>query len=273
MLLTKLAIATGTADRGICCEDRCGSLLSFRTQAAGPAEYRAKSSEAPKKQRVERSTYLVRIPSRLDGVILFIGTEIENGEKVPPESLITVQVGGERKQFRRLKKGDAVKEGHLLARLDDRSARAQLAIKEAKAIASEYDFRGAEAIAKEAFNKFKQAEEAYAGRFGKTISPGRLSQRRGFTKDKLGFDALIKKEGSKTGQSGTATISNGDRALHEIRSKSQRRHCSHPEAAGRGGTRAQKSGSRTRSHGGRGRRSEHRHQWHRGKKAGRSPSS
>jgi multidrug resistance efflux pump len=64
-----------------------------------------------------------------DGVLLFIGTEIKPGEKVPPGRVVTAKVGAETRQYRRLQEGDRVEEGQLLARLDDRLARVEVAIK------------------------------------------------------------------------------------------------------------------------------------------------
>ena len=62
----------------------------------------------------------MKLPSQVAGVILFIATEIEEGEKVPPERLITVQADGEKKKIPSIAKSDRVKGCQLLARLDDR---------------------------------------------------------------------------------------------------------------------------------------------------------
>ncbi len=63
----------------------------------------------------------------------FVGTEIKKGEKVPAERIIEVKLGAAKRQFRRLREGQAITEGQLLIQLDDRVARSDMTIKEAKA--------------------------------------------------------------------------------------------------------------------------------------------
>jgi multidrug efflux pump subunit AcrA (membrane-fusion protein) len=96
----------------------------------------------------------VLIPSQREGILLVIGREIRPGERVPTNQTVIVSVGGEPKHFRRLKVGDKVEEGQLLARVDDRLARDEVAIKEAKCIASEADMQAAEATRDEAQSRF-----------------------------------------------------------------------------------------------------------------------
>jgi RNA polymerase sigma factor (sigma-70 family) len=216
MLLTKLKIATAILLAVMLTVTTAG-LLAFQNQTLGTPTASSKNSNAPIRKPVEKSTYLVKVPSQLEGVILFVGTEIEEGEKVPPERLLTVQVGGEKKRFRRLKKGDHVKEGQLLAQLDDAFARTDLAIKEARVKASKADLSGAEAIAQEALNNFKQAEEAFYGRLGRNNSVVEY-RNASLTKDKCRFDAAGKRELTKLAElesQGVQTLIE----LHEIRSR------------------------------------------------------
>src|SRR5262249_44882154 len=107
----------------------------------------AKATEAPD---------LVKIPSRHSGVILLIGTEIKEGEKVPADQLITAEVDGQAKKYRQLKVGDKIEKGQLLARLDDRLARLQLAVKEAKVQAARADLELAEKTAREAKQRWER---------------------------------------------------------------------------------------------------------------------
>ena len=51
------------------------------------------------------------VPSQREGVILFIGSEIEPGREPPPEQVIRVSLGGQEQRFRRLKEGDPVRAG------------------------------------------------------------------------------------------------------------------------------------------------------------------
>jgi hypothetical protein len=84
--------------------------------------------------RLGHEANVVEIPSQREGVISFIGTEIKKGEKVPPERIVTVQIGGKEFKFRRLKVGDTVVSGQLLGGVDDELARAEMAIKEKKLV-------------------------------------------------------------------------------------------------------------------------------------------
>jgi hypothetical protein len=127
-------------------------------KAAGPAvkaeqkDTKDRKSAGPAAEQSEEVQSVIRVPSQRDGIVRVIGTEIKEGEKVPAERIITVKIGGEMKKYRRLKKGDTVEEGQLLAQLDDNLARADVAIQEAKV-------KSAEA---ERFASEKNREEAKA---------------------------------------------------------------------------------------------------------------
>jgi RNA polymerase sigma factor (sigma-70 family) len=118
---------------------------------ARPAPASSPAPEAPGKPR-----NWMEVPSQRDGVLLVIGTEIKKGEAVPPDRIATVKVGGELKKYRRLKVGDKVEVGQLLARVDDRLALDELAIKRQKLIAAMADLRAAETTATEAEQRFAQ---------------------------------------------------------------------------------------------------------------------
>ncbi len=92
----------------------------------------ARADEPRARARPEERKDLVNVPSRRDGVLVLIGSEIAPDEKGTPDLVVTVKVGGEAKKYRRLKEGDLVEEGQLLARTDDRLARDEVTIKEAK---------------------------------------------------------------------------------------------------------------------------------------------
>ena len=94
------------------------------------------------------------VASQRDGILAMIGTEVTAGEEVPPDRLITVQVGKELKKYRRLKEDDPVTAGQLLARLDDRLARDEVAIKQDRLQAAEADLVAAEKSRDEARERY-----------------------------------------------------------------------------------------------------------------------
>jgi WD40 repeat protein len=97
------------------------------------------------------------VPSERDGVLLFIGTEIQPGEETPPDRLITVNLGGEEKQFRLLREGDTVAANQLLGQLDDRLSRDDYAIKLGKVKQAEADLVASEKTREEAKARYDTA--------------------------------------------------------------------------------------------------------------------
>jgi WD40 repeat protein len=94
------------------------------------------------------------VPSQRDGVLLFVGTEIKDGEQVPVDRLITVKVGGQEKKYRRLREGDRVEAGQLVALLDDRLARDEWAIKKGQVVVNEAELAAAERARDEAKDRY-----------------------------------------------------------------------------------------------------------------------
>jgi multidrug efflux pump subunit AcrA (membrane-fusion protein) len=84
------------------------------------------------------------VTPRQNGVLLVIGTEITEGESVPVDRVVSVMVGDETKKYRRLRIGDRVEKDQLLARLDDRLARAKLAVAKNKLNVASMTFDAAE---------------------------------------------------------------------------------------------------------------------------------
>jgi hypothetical protein len=121
----------------------------FKAKAVVPTRLLEREGSGPGTcARKARGT--VEIPTERDGVLLMIGTEILRGETVPAERLITLKVDGELKQYRRLKVGDSVEEGQLLAQIDDRLARDDLAIKRNNVAVAETELAAAEITRDEA---------------------------------------------------------------------------------------------------------------------------
>jgi len=75
---------------------------------------------------------VVNVPSQRDGVLLVVGREHKEGEKVRADWLVTVKEGSQTETYVRLKEGDVVEEGQLLARVDDRLARIDLDVAKSK---------------------------------------------------------------------------------------------------------------------------------------------
>ena len=66
---------------------------------------------------------IVHVPAQRDGVLLVVGTEIKEAEKVPADRHRRRQERRPGETLQQLREGDVVEEGQLLARLDDRLAR------------------------------------------------------------------------------------------------------------------------------------------------------
>jgi WD40 repeat protein len=94
------------------------------------------------------------VPSQRDGKLLFIGTEVDPGQSIPADQLITARVGGKDSQFRRLKEGDVIKAGQLLAYLDDQLSRDDWDIKNAKVTSSRADLEAAIKTRDESKNRY-----------------------------------------------------------------------------------------------------------------------
>jgi RNA polymerase sigma factor (sigma-70 family) len=108
LIAAALVVAIGAAGAG----DRLLGWPAFAFDQSGAIATPAAAD--PGKQAKQE------VPSQRDGVLQFIGTEIKEGENVPDSLTISVQVGEQTKKFRRLREGDIVEKGQLLARLDDR---------------------------------------------------------------------------------------------------------------------------------------------------------
>jgi multidrug efflux pump subunit AcrA (membrane-fusion protein) len=113
-----------------------------------------KNAAAPTAEPSEEPQPFIRVPGQRDGIIVLIGTEIKEGEKVPLQQTVTVKIGDEVNKYRRLKKGDKVEEGQLLARLDDDLANADVAIQAAKLANAQADKVLSEKTRDEAYQRY-----------------------------------------------------------------------------------------------------------------------
>jgi RNA polymerase sigma factor (sigma-70 family) len=127
-----------------------GALLS-----QGPARRAVQAQPGPEpvaaKQREPKGQ---DVPAEVSGVLLFVGTDVKPGEKVPAALLLKVKVDGKEWTYRRLRVGDRVEEGQLLARVDDRPARAEVDAKRAMLEAAKADHRAAVATRDEAKRRY-----------------------------------------------------------------------------------------------------------------------
>jgi RNA polymerase sigma factor (sigma-70 family) len=122
-----------------------------------------KKAAPPTAERPEEPQPFLRVPSQHDGIIRVIGTEIKEGEKVPPQQTVTVKIGDEVKKYHRLKKGDQVEEGQLLARLGDELARADVAIQTAKLANAKVDKVLSEKTRDEAYQRYTTQKNLFGG--------------------------------------------------------------------------------------------------------------
>jgi WD40 repeat protein len=108
----------------------------------------------------------VDVPSQRDGVLDFIAVEVKPGDAVAADD-ITYDVKDDKgriiKQYRRLKEGDVVHKGELVAQVDSRLATAERNSKNAKLKASEADYASADKLQKEAYERYKTQDKLFRG--------------------------------------------------------------------------------------------------------------
>jgi RNA polymerase sigma factor (sigma-70 family) len=165
MWLTKLKIAAAVLLAAGMIGIGAGGA-TYRTLAAGGPNADAESAAANRSICRDR----VEVPSQRDGVLLVIGTEIKPGEKVPPDQVVVVKIGDEQTKYRRLREGDRVEEGQLLARVDDALARDEAASKKAAVDAARAEWEASAKTRDEALERFKTLEKLLKGTAPGTVS-------------------------------------------------------------------------------------------------------
>lgn len=153
------------------------------------------------------------VPSHREGSVLFIGTEIKPGEEVPAERLISDNTVDGVKQYRRLKEDDVVEVGQLLARLDDRLSRDELAIRNGRITASRADLAAAEKTRDEAKNRYDTQAKLLISR-STTPEEARASK---LTWERHCYDVISKEEAVKLAELERNQIQTVV-TMHEIRS-------------------------------------------------------
>ncbi len=186
-----------------------GALLS---QGAGKPAGAAPAAPRPAPQREPVGQ---DVPAEVSGVLLFVGTDVKPGEKVPAALLLKVKVDGKEQTYRRLRVGDRVEDGQLLARVDDRPARGEVDVKRALLEAAKADHRASLATRDEAQKRYESLLRT------KKAAPGAVSE------DELGGAKLTwerYKEEERARAAGVAAaeaqlkIAQTVLARHEIRS-------------------------------------------------------
>lgn len=160
MFLTKTLMTAALAVAVMLCGAGAG-VLAFQAQAQKPNPNRTSKPAADNTNPPERPGKQ-QVPGARDGILLFLGTEIKEGEKVPPEQTIQVKAGDENKTYRRLKAGDMVEAGQLVGRMDDRLARTEVAIRKVKQAAAEAELVAAEKTHEEARIRYERIQKLRA---------------------------------------------------------------------------------------------------------------
>jgi RNA polymerase sigma factor (sigma-70 family) len=158
-----LVLAMGIVGAGAAWQ---AGALAAPEQAAPQAATEKPAPSAPPSKR------LMRVPSPVDGIIAVIGREIAKEEKVPADQIITLRTRDGERKYRRLQIGDHVKEGEVLALLDDPLARTEVAIEKAKVEIAKADYEGAVKRKLEAQARLDRADRLVmeGGRKGAIVS-------------------------------------------------------------------------------------------------------
>lgn len=154
------------------------------------------------------------VPSQRDGVLLFLGTEIEANRPVPPDQVVLVRIGNQERRFRRLKEGDIVQAGQLLAHLDDQLSRDDHAIKQARLAATRADLESAIKVADDAKSRYET--QRWLRQEGKATSEENLRSAK-LDWDKASFEAMGKRESVTLAERELSQIETVLR-MHQIRS-------------------------------------------------------
>jgi biotin carboxyl carrier protein len=154
MFLAKLRLGAAIVLALVLCGGVGGMAFYAAAQSGHVADGSSKTStvSAPDVQPVLTEaaqplpvTRTVRVPSQVDGLLLGVFTEIKPNDKVAPGHVIVVSG----RKYRRLREGDKVKAGQLLARIDDGLALDDVVIAETKVTGAEAERRTSEAMREE----------------------------------------------------------------------------------------------------------------------------
>jgi RNA polymerase sigma factor (sigma-70 family) len=128
MFFAKLKVGAAVVLALVVCGGAGGLAFYGAAEAAGGPPRGAPPSQLTAAPAPAPAPRTVRVPSQVSGMLLGVFTEIKPDEKVADKD--TVVVG--KQKYRRLREGDEVAEGQLLARVDDRMGAADLTVAQAK---------------------------------------------------------------------------------------------------------------------------------------------
>jgi multidrug efflux pump subunit AcrA (membrane-fusion protein) len=166
----------------------------YSATALGGARDGDKKAEAPGAPAAKVN--VVRVPSPEDGILIVIGTEVK--EKAAKGRIIKVRIGKEERQYRKLREGDKVEAGQMVAQLEDRLARNEVAYRKAKLAAAKADHQVSVAMAREAEARLKRLNDL------KRRAPQAVSEEEYLaavlTKERYRQEEIARKEGVKAAE-------------------------------------------------------------------------
>ncbi len=107
---------------------------------------------------------VVNIPSRHDGILVFLGKAIRPGEVVSATNQFPVEIDGKTYKYRRLRLGDMVEKGEVIGIVDDALARSELKVKKAKVTSAEADQQATEKTRDESYQRWVTAKQLRASK-------------------------------------------------------------------------------------------------------------
>jgi RNA polymerase sigma factor (sigma-70 family) len=152
--------------------------------AAGEGDKKAEAPGAP-----VAKAKVVRVASPQDGILLAVGSEAKKGA---PGPTFKVRVGKEVREYRRLRVGDKVEQGQMLAQLDDRLAGNDVAIAMAKLAFAKAEYQATSMMASEAQARLNRLDDLKR-RDPRVVSAEEYSAAV-LTRDKHAFEKISKKE-------------------------------------------------------------------------------
>ncbi|HLY79367.1 MAG TPA: hypothetical protein VKQ70_08340, partial [Caulobacteraceae bacterium] len=172
MFLTKLKLGAAALLAMMLCGGAGGVAFYHLAEAACPPRGGAAPGAVtqPQASAPAPAVRTIKVSSQVNGVLLGILTEIKPNEKVADKDVITV---GSHK-YRRLREGDEVAEGQLLARVDDTAAVEDVTIAQAKVEVAVAELQTSIATKAEAKSRYEKMTAANAKAPG-TYAPEEVS--------------------------------------------------------------------------------------------------
>ncbi len=155
-------------------------VAEIKSRDPGPALYPTVQQANPPRAMSQEPTGIVKdpivianshlqviqtedVPSQRDGVIRLIGAEVksEDRSKYPPGQIIQLMMGDSPRFYRRLKEGDVVNEGDVVALLDEALPRAEMMSKLAKVRSAKAELTSSEKTRDESYERWQTAKRLF----------------------------------------------------------------------------------------------------------------